>query len=110
ERAAAETSRLLADETTSFGEGVAALDRLDFGLGESLVLDHRLALADLAVADAPSWLRRVKAKRVRAKVRRAMRKSPAGSDQIGEEATEARGQLLDQALTLLAIASEHRVG
>jgi len=70
-----------------------------------------VALADKAVRDAPSWIRRLRARASRWRVlHRATRLAPNMTDRLGDETSAHRAQLLQSSVRILETAAEHRTG
>jgi len=110
ERPSMETGAEVARSGKAFEEGATLVERSLQSLTDALMSEHEIAVAEGAVAASASWLVRLKARRHLRKTRRhAKRLAPVTSDVLGEDASDARQDLLDCAISWLGAEVEHGV-
>jgi very-short-patch-repair endonuclease len=110
-RSAAETDSAEARERTAHHALVADTQAIEASLRSALLHEQNVERADSAARDAPTWLRRLRARVSRRQtLRRASRLAPKTTDVLGEEITARRNSLLAGALRVLGASAEHRTG
>jgi very-short-patch-repair endonuclease len=83
----------------------------EHALGEALEEEDLVARADAAVREAPNWLQRLRARANRwSAVRHARKRAPKMSDELGDQASIRREELLKRSVHILETAAEHRTG
>jgi very-short-patch-repair endonuclease len=110
-RSAAETAANKTQEEAKHKELVRDTEAVEAQLGVGIEQEEVVARADRAVREAPTWVRRLRARASRWRaLRHAARLAPRTTDKLGDEATARRTQLLERSVRILETAAEHRTG
>jgi very-short-patch-repair endonuclease/KaiC/GvpD/RAD55 family RecA-like ATPase len=110
-RSAAETGAAKVREESAHVELVRDAESAEMALTMAINQEQNVERADTAVAAAANWLRRLRARTVRYRVRRkASRLAPRTTDVLGEETSARREALLSRSVRILETAAEHRTG
>ncbi len=109
DRSSRETEANLDREVKAYTEVAAIHSNFMTHLRQSLLAEHNVENAVVALKKTRSGFSRLRAKwRLRKTLRRAEKSASARSDSIGDSLTKARESLKSQAITLLHKAAEHR--
>jgi very-short-patch-repair endonuclease len=110
-RSAAETAAAKTREETLHEECVRDAELAEAALSTAICQEQNVELADRAIANASNWLRRLRARVARRRIRRrASRLAPRTTDILGEETSVRREALLARSVRILETAAAHRTG
>jgi very-short-patch-repair endonuclease len=110
-RAASESAAAHAQAQDRHGNLVKDTELTEHALGQALEEEDRVEKADIAVREAPNWLRRLQAQANRwSAVRHARKRAPKMSDELGDQTSRRREELLNRSVHILSSAAEHRTG
>jgi very-short-patch-repair endonuclease len=108
-RSAAETAAAKTREEGTHSRLVREVESFEAALTVAIEHEKYAECADIAVAKAPTWLKRLRAQVLRLKtLRRAGRMAPQGTDVLAEETSLKRETLLARSTRILETAAEHR--